>query len=182
MTAPTEDRVAALEGAAGITGHRLDSIDSRLGELRDSMRSLGGKLDTITRLQEADVRHAEAIAKALEEIAMLRRESKEDAQVSQTRWDAQSQLVNDRWRAHDAHHQQARKQIDDDLHRVDKKLAWLFGVLAAIQIAASVVGMFYIRTLDAMQAVDKALWQDSQDQDKQLHAQDVRIKALEVKP
>ncbi|MBS0227070.1 MAG: hypothetical protein JSS23_00050 [Proteobacteria bacterium] len=180
MTAPTEDRVAALEGQSGVTAHRLDSIDAQLGSMRETMTRIFDKLDNITRLQETDARHAEAIATAMGEIAALRRDAKEDAQVSQSRWDAQATLSADRCRRIDMQHQTARRQIDDDIHRINLKLAWATGMLAAIQVAASVVGVFYVRNLDDMSQTDKAQWAELAATEKDMRALSQRLQAIET--
>ncbi len=148
--------------------------------MRETMTRIFDKLDNITRLQETDARHAEAIAAAMGEIAALRRDSKEEAQVSQARWDAQATLSADRWRQHDAHHQTARRQIDEDIHRINLKLAWAAGLLAAVQVAASIVGFFYVRNLDDMVQVDKAQWAELAGAEKDLRAVSQRVQALET--
>lgn len=138
-----------------LTAHRLDAMETAIvdlrAEVREGMHRINERLEPVTRLQEADVRLGENLERALGELVEMRRDSRAEAQVQQTRWEHVAKATDERWRAHETFHSDARAQIDDNVHRIDTKLSWFAGVLCALQIAASVVAYFYIRTVDAME-------------------------------
>lgn len=146
------DRVAALEADYRLVAHRLDAIDGRLETLSGQLGHVSERLDAITRLQEADVRHNENIQRALAEIAELRKDSREEAAIQRVRWDSASRDSDERWARYITERSDIRSRLDSDIHGIERRLSWFAGVLAVAQIVLGIVAWVYTSDLSRIGA------------------------------
>lgn len=153
MTTDSE-RLALVEADGRLIAHRLDTIDDRLSGMSDQIAHVSERLDTITRLQEADVRHNENIQRALVEIAELRKDSREESAVQRIRWDRASKDSDERWTRYVSERSDIRARLEGDIHSIERRLSWFAGVLAVVQVVLGIVAWVYTADLSRLVAAN----------------------------
>ena len=117
-----DQRVRKMETDFPLLAHRLDAIDGKLVEVNEHVTRIFERLDSVTRLQEADSRHQDNIQRALAEIAELRKDSREETSVQRIRWERAAKDSDERWTRYVSERADIRARLEGDIHSIERRL------------------------------------------------------------
>lgn len=159
MMPVADERIANLELDSRLNAQRFRTIETGLESVLDHVARVSEKLDSVTRLQEADIRHNENILRALTEVAELRKEAKDAVGAYYVRWEHWRREQDTRWERLDSDRTAVKEVTQGHIHRIDRKVAWFMGLLTAAQLALIGAGSVYLRSMNAIEADNARQWQ-----------------------